>query len=179
MFFRNSTRSASEIRNFHNVSLCEINYLLNKAEPVGWASDDSFRVEWVERHYADDALVATERWSAILTIVVQTPTNADRLKKNPLGVYVHALNWSKDLGRCAPCRSQPFCSPPLRLAPVRPGNHQRSLTMTHRGKRCCNPNRPSPCRSWSAKASAAARPAQAHSRRQDRSARRGGSACAR
>ena len=62
------------------------------------ASDDSFRVEWVERHYVDDALAATERWSAILTIVVQPPTDADRLKKNPLGVYVHALNWSKELG---------------------------------------------------------------------------------
>ena len=62
------------------------------------ASDDSFRVEWVERHYVDDALAATERWSAILTIVVQTPTDADRLKKNPLGVYVHSLNWSKELG---------------------------------------------------------------------------------
>lgn len=62
------------------------------------ASDTSFRVEWVERRYIDDALAATERWSAILTIVVQTPTDADRLKKNPLGVYVHALNWSKELG---------------------------------------------------------------------------------
>src|SRR5579875_1873061 len=62
------------------------------------ASDNSFRVEWVERRYVDDALAATERWSAILTIVVQTPTDADRLKKNPLGVYVHALNWSKELG---------------------------------------------------------------------------------
>jgi type IV secretory pathway TrbF-like protein len=62
------------------------------------ASNDSFRVEWVERHYVDDALAATERWSAILTIVVQTPTDADRLKKNPLGVYVHSHNWSKELG---------------------------------------------------------------------------------
>jgi type IV secretory pathway TrbF-like protein len=62
------------------------------------ASDNSFRVEWVERHYVDDALAATERWSAILTIVVQTPTDADRLKKNPLGAYVHSLNWSKELG---------------------------------------------------------------------------------
>ena len=35
---------------------------------------------------------------AILTIVVQPPTDADRLKKNPLGLYVHALNWSKELG---------------------------------------------------------------------------------
>ena len=62
------------------------------------ASDNSFRVDWVERHYLDSALAATERWSAILTIVVQTPTDANRLKKNPLGVYVHALNWSKELG---------------------------------------------------------------------------------
>lgn len=62
------------------------------------ASDDSFRVEWIERHYVDDALAATEHWSAIVTIVVQTPTDADRLKQNPLGIYVHALNWSKELG---------------------------------------------------------------------------------
>ena len=62
------------------------------------ASDDSFRVEWVERHYADNALASTERWSAILSVIVQMPTDADRLKKNPLGVYVHAVNWSKELG---------------------------------------------------------------------------------
>jgi type IV secretory pathway TrbF-like protein len=62
------------------------------------ASADSFRVDWTERRYVDDALAATEHWSAILTIVVQPPTDADRLKKNPLGVYVHALNWSKELG---------------------------------------------------------------------------------
>jgi len=62
------------------------------------ASADSFRVEWIEHHYVNDALAANEHWSAILTIAVQTPTNADRLKKNPLGVYVQALNWSKELG---------------------------------------------------------------------------------
>ena len=62
------------------------------------ASPDSFRVAWTERRYVDNALAATERWSAILTVIVQPPTDADRLKKNPLGVYVHALNWSKELG---------------------------------------------------------------------------------
>jgi type IV secretion system protein VirB5 len=62
------------------------------------ASPDSFRVAWIERHYVDDALAATERWSAILSIVIEPPTDADRLRKNPLGVYVHALNWSKELG---------------------------------------------------------------------------------
>ena len=62
------------------------------------ASDNSFRVAWVEHRYVDDALTSTERWSAILTIAVQTPTDADRLKKNPLGVYVNSINWSKELG---------------------------------------------------------------------------------
>jgi type IV secretion system protein VirB5 len=62
------------------------------------ASPDSFRVAWTERRYVDNALAATERWSAILTVVLQPQTDAERLKKNPLGVYVHALNWSKELG---------------------------------------------------------------------------------
>ena len=62
------------------------------------ASEDSFRVAWVERHYQDGNLAATERWTAILTIVVAPPHNADRLRKNPLGIYVAAINWSKELG---------------------------------------------------------------------------------
>lgn len=61
------------------------------------ASDNSFRVAWTERRYVDGSLAATERWSAILTTVLQMPSDADRLKKNPLGIYVHALNWSKEL----------------------------------------------------------------------------------
>jgi len=62
------------------------------------ASDDSFRVEWIERRYVDGALATTEHWSAILTIVVTTPTDAERLRKNPLGIYIHALNWSREFG---------------------------------------------------------------------------------
>ena len=62
------------------------------------ASDSSFRVEWIERRYVEGALATTERWIAILTIAVQPPTDLDRLRKNPLGVYIHALNWSKELG---------------------------------------------------------------------------------
>jgi type IV secretion system protein VirB5 len=61
------------------------------------ASPDSFRVEWVERHYQDGALTATQRWSAILTVVLQPPRSAEDLRKNPLGVFVHAVNWSQEL----------------------------------------------------------------------------------
>ncbi|MGJ5201341.1 MULTISPECIES: conjugal transfer protein TrbF [unclassified Bradyrhizobium] len=63
------------------------------------ASPDSFRIAWVERRYENGASVATERWSAILTLVFAMPDDADRLRKNPLGVYVQAINWSKELSQ--------------------------------------------------------------------------------
>ena len=63
------------------------------------ASDDSFRVAWVERRYENGQLAETTRWTAILTIVVQIPRNADRLRANPLGIYVNAINWSRELGQ--------------------------------------------------------------------------------
>ncbi|MGY3133777.1 type IV secretory pathway TrbF-like protein [Bradyrhizobium sp. USDA 4501] len=63
------------------------------------ASPDSFRVAWVEHRYQDGALAGTTRWTAILTIAIQPPTDADRLRKNPLGIYVNAINWSKELGQ--------------------------------------------------------------------------------
>jgi len=60
------------------------------------ASDSSFRVAWVERRYENGQLAATERWTAILSVVIQTPRDAERLRANPLGVYVHAINWSRE-----------------------------------------------------------------------------------
>src|SRR5260370_27267098 len=62
------------------------------------ASPESFRVAWTERRYDGGQLAATERWTAILSVVVETPREADRLRKNPLGVYVKSINWSKELG---------------------------------------------------------------------------------
>ncbi len=63
------------------------------------ASADSFRVGWTERHYQDGSLAATERWSAIVTVVIQPPRTADALRKNPLGLFVNAINWSKELSQ--------------------------------------------------------------------------------
>lgn len=63
------------------------------------ASPESFRVAWTERRYESGQLAATERWTAILTIVIETPRDADRLRKNPLGVFVNAISWSKELAQ--------------------------------------------------------------------------------
>lgn len=63
------------------------------------ASPDSFRVAWTERRYENSQLAGTERWTAILTIVVQQPRDAERLRRNPLGIFVNAINWSRELGQ--------------------------------------------------------------------------------
>jgi type IV secretory pathway TrbF-like protein len=60
-------------------------------------SDDNFRVDWVERHYSEGALAKSERWNANLTIQLRTPSVALGEKTNPLGIYVHAINWSKQI----------------------------------------------------------------------------------
>lgn len=63
------------------------------------ASPSSFRVAWIERRYQDGSLSSTQRWSAILTVAVQPPRDADKLRANPLGIYINAINWSKELGQ--------------------------------------------------------------------------------
>ncbi|MFG1352620.1 conjugal transfer protein TrbF [Xanthobacter autotrophicus] len=63
------------------------------------ASNDSFRVAWSERRYQDGALADTTRWTAILTIVVQAPRDAEKLRANPLGIYVNAISWSRELAQ--------------------------------------------------------------------------------
>ncbi|NDB68664.1 MAG: conjugal transfer protein TrbF [Methylocystaceae bacterium] len=63
------------------------------------ASPDSFRISWTQRRYENGQLAATERWTAILSIILQTPHDPERLRKNPLGVYVTAIHWSKELAQ--------------------------------------------------------------------------------
>lgn len=61
------------------------------------AGPESFTARWTERAYRQGALESTRRFTAVLSIVVETPTDEATLRKNPLGVYVHGLNWSQDL----------------------------------------------------------------------------------
>ena len=61
------------------------------------ASDRSFQVKWTESEYERGNLAGTSRWTAILTVVVRPPASADVLRKNPLGLYVDAIDWSKEL----------------------------------------------------------------------------------
>ncbi len=61
------------------------------------ASDTSFNVRWTERRYVNGAAAGLERWTAVVSIVLQTPRTEERLRRNPLGIYVNGLSWSREL----------------------------------------------------------------------------------
>src|SRR3546814_7428777 len=50
------------------------------------ASDTSFNVRWTERRYVNGAAAGLERWTAVVSIVLQPPRTEERLCKNPLGI---------------------------------------------------------------------------------------------
>lgn len=75
------------------------------------ASDDSFRVAWIEQEYERGSLASTSRWTAMLTIKVKPPRSADVLRKNPLGLYVDAIDWSRELDPDVPKALDRFPAP--------------------------------------------------------------------
>ncbi len=75
------------------------------------ASENSFQVKWIEQTFERGSLARTERWTAMLTVTVQPPANADVLRKNPLGLYVNGIDWSREL-EPAPAPGAPAAAPP-------------------------------------------------------------------
>ena len=61
------------------------------------SSDDSFTVRWRETAFRNGAEQAETFWTGTLSIVTSLPRDADTLHRNPLGLYVHGINWSRDL----------------------------------------------------------------------------------
>ncbi|MGX1354092.1 type IV secretory pathway TrbF-like protein [Bradyrhizobium elkanii] len=61
------------------------------------ASTDSFEIRWKENSFENGSIAKTERFTGLVTTVLKPPADAETLRKNPLGLYVHSLNWSRDL----------------------------------------------------------------------------------
>ena len=61
------------------------------------ASDQSFQVKWLETAFERGAKADTTRWTAILGVTTRTPQSADALRRNPLGIYIDAIDWSREL----------------------------------------------------------------------------------
>jgi hypothetical protein len=76
--------------------------------------------------YERGSLAGTSRWTAILSIVVRPPASAETLRKNPLGLYVDAIDWSRELD--VPPHRRPASAPPLpRAPPLRCRSAPRSI----------------------------------------------------
>jgi type IV secretion system protein VirB5 len=87
------------------------------------ASDRSFQVKWTEAAYERGVETGTSRWTAILTVVSKPPTDADTLRKNPLGIYVDAIDWSRELEPPRPPRPPAPASPvPIVATSLPPGS---------------------------------------------------------
>lgn len=61
------------------------------------ATDSTYQVKWVEQSYNQGALEKTSHWTAMLTVVTQSPRTVEALRKNPLGIYVNGMAWSEEL----------------------------------------------------------------------------------
>jgi type IV secretion system protein TrbF len=61
------------------------------------ASERSFQVKWIETNFERGNAAGTAHWTAILTIVSRPPTSAETLRKNPLGIYVDAIDWAREV----------------------------------------------------------------------------------
>ena len=61
------------------------------------ASEASFQIRWIEKTYDGGAIKTANRLTGIFSIVITPPSTVDLVRKNPLGIYVHAFNWTQDL----------------------------------------------------------------------------------
>lgn len=66
------------------------------------ATESSFQVRWIERSYEGGAVKDTKRMTGLFSIVVKTPHTPELIAKNPLGIYVHAFNWTPELAQEEP-----------------------------------------------------------------------------
>lgn len=76
------------------------------------ASEHSFELKWIERAYDRGNPAGISHWTAILSVVQSPPASADVLRHNPLGLYVDAIDWSRELDTSQSDSSAPS-SPPL------------------------------------------------------------------
>ncbi len=60
------------------------------------ASDQSFQVKWTEQHFERGSLIRTDRWTSILAVSLRPPNTPEALARNPMGVTITAIDWSRE-----------------------------------------------------------------------------------
>ena len=66
------------------------------------ASDTSFELKWTESEFERGVPAGTSHWTGILSVVRKPPSSPDVLRKNPLGLYVDAIDWSREIETAEP-----------------------------------------------------------------------------
>ena len=70
------------------------------------ASPTSFQLRWREKAFENGSAAGVQSFTGVLTIVSKPPRDAATLRANPLGIYVNAINWSREL-ESAPAPKSP------------------------------------------------------------------------
>lgn len=60
-------------------------------------SPATYQVQWRETTYDQGATTSTVTWTGLFTTKIQPPKTEAELRANPLGVYVTAFQWSREL----------------------------------------------------------------------------------
>src|SRR3546814_19019831 len=71
-------------------------FLMIRRPPRSTRTDTLFPYTTLFRS-VNGAAAGLERWTAVVSIVLQPPRTEERLRKNPLGIYVNGLSWSREL----------------------------------------------------------------------------------
>ena len=82
------------------------------------ASERSFQVKWTETAYERATLAGSSRWTAILGIALRPPASAEALRRNPLGLYVDAIDWARELDPAPAASGRARGAPPAWPAPA-------------------------------------------------------------
>ena len=69
------------------------------------ASPTSFQLRWREKAFENGSVAGTQSFTGVLTIVSKPPRDAATLRANPLGIYINAINWSRELESASPPKS--------------------------------------------------------------------------
>lgn len=80
------------------------------------ASDRAFQIKWRERTYTNGIEEGSERWTAILSITERPPPDIETLRRNPFGIYVDGIDWSREYDASEAPRSR-STSPAVGLDP--------------------------------------------------------------
>lgn len=82
-------------------------------------------MKWIETAFDRGAQAGTSHWTGILTVKLKPPASAEVLRKNPLGLYVDAIDWSREI--------EPAASPSATLHAPAPGFQDPSIVAPDAG----------------------------------------------